>query len=110
MNLSLILLCIYPQTNVVIYRIQDEAWGPLEMTVSSACIYHGGPVWAVIPSSTYDCMRSTAVCITPSDRLTSVFYLLEARNNRRDGALRIYLAFALSIATRSSVGVSGGGG
>ena len=33
---SLILLYIYPHTNVVVYGVQAEAWGPLEMAVSSA--------------------------------------------------------------------------
>ena len=107
---SLILLCISPWINLVISGVQAEAWGILEMAVSSALGDHGGLVWAGIPSSTYDYMRAVDGCLTPYGRLTSVFHCLEARNNRRDDALRISLAVALTVAARSAAGVDVGGG
>ena len=79
------------------------------MEVSSAWGDHKGPVWAVITYSTYDCMRAAAGCLTLSASLTSVFRCLEAKNDRRDGALSIYLAVALAVAARSSIGVATGG-
>ena len=91
---------------MVISKVQAKEWYPLEMAVSSAWEYHGGPVWAGITSSTYDSMRSVAGCLTPSGRLPSVFRCLEARNDSRDGALRISLAVALVVSAISSVVVS----
>ena len=96
--------------NVSISGVQAEAWSPLDMAVFSAWGDRGGPVWAGISSSTYNCMRDAAICLTLFDRILSVFCCLEASNNRRDGALRIYLAVALAVAARSSVGVATGGG
>ena len=107
---SLILLCIYPHMKLVISGVQAEEWAPLEMVVYSAWGDHGGPVWAGITSSSYDHMRSSAGCLIPSGRLHSVFRCLEARNNIRDGALRIYLAVALAVAAKPSAGVSACGG
>ena len=110
LNPSFILLCISPQMNVVISEVQAEAGGPLEMAVSISWGDHGGLVWEGIPSSTYDCIRDADGCLTPSSMLTSVFRCLEASNNRRDGALKLFLVVALAIAARSSVGVAAGGG
>ena len=47
----LILLCISPRMNVVISRVQAEAWCSLEMAVSSAWGDHSGPVWVGMPYS-----------------------------------------------------------
>ena len=80
------------------------------MDVPSAWGDHGGLVCAGISSSTYDYMRSTAGCLTPSDSITSVFHCLEARNNRRYVLISISLAVSLAVAARSSVGVAAGGG
>ena len=96
--------------NVVIFGVQAKAWGPLEMVVSSDWGNHRGPMWDIIPSSAYDCMRATYGFLTPSGKLPSIFRCLEARNDRRGGALRISLAVALSVSARSSVGVAAGGG
>ena len=49
---SLILCCISPRMKVIIYGVQAEVCGPLEMEVSSAWGDHGGPVQAGMPSST----------------------------------------------------------
>ena len=46
--------------DMIISGVQAEAWGTLEMAVSSALGDHGGPVWAGIPSSTYDCMKAAS--------------------------------------------------
>ena len=43
---SLILRYIYPHMKAVIFGVQAEACGPLEMAVSSARRNHGGPVCA----------------------------------------------------------------
>ena len=66
-------------------------------------------MWAGILLSTYDCIRDAAGCLIPSGRIPNVFRCLEARNGRRDGALRILLEVALDVSTRSSVGVAAGG-
>ena len=52
LNPSLILRCIYFQMKAVIYGVQAEACGLLEMEVSSACRDHRGLVCVVMPSST----------------------------------------------------------
>ena len=80
------------------------------MVVSKALGDHGGPVWARMPSSTYFFMRSEAGCFTTLGRSPSVFLCLLARNGMREDALRIYLAVALALAARSSVGELMGGG
>ena len=46
----------------------------------------------------------------PPVRIPSVFCCLEARNDRRDGALRISLVVSLAVPARSSSGVAVGGG
>ena len=81
----------------------------MEMSVSSARGDHRGPMWTVIPYSTYDCMRAAAGCLNSSSRLSSVFRCLEARNDKRSGVLRISMVVALTISARSSVGVTAGG-
>ena len=47
----LILLCISPWMNMVIYRVQAEAWCPLEMAVYSTWGDHIGLVWVGMPYS-----------------------------------------------------------
>ena len=59
-----------------------------------------GSVCAGIPFSIYDCMRDADRLLTRSIRITSVFCCLEARNDRRDGPLRIFLEVALAVAPR----------
>ena len=49
---SLIFHCISPRMKEVIYRVQDEVCGPLEMAVSKAWGDHQGPVWSGMSSST----------------------------------------------------------
>ena len=105
---SLILRCSSPQTKEVISGVQDEAWAPLEMSVSNASGYHGGPVWAGMPSSKYFWRRAAVGCFTPLGRPPSVSLCLLARNDKREGALRISLAVALAIDARSSVDESTG--
>ena len=78
---SLIFLYTPPLMNVVISGLQAQVWDPLDMAVSSAWGDHRGPVWAGIPSSTYDCMRAEAGCLTRFNRLTIAFCCLEARND-----------------------------
>ena len=95
---------------VVIYRVQADAWGPLEMAVAKASVDHGSPVWAGMPSSTYIWRRAAAGCFTSVGRPLSVFLCLLARNDKREGALRISLAVALDVSARSSVGELTGGG
>ena len=41
-----------PWMNVILSRVQAEAWDPLEMAVSIAWIDHGGMVWAGMPCFT----------------------------------------------------------
>ena len=64
----LILRWNFSWMNKVISGVQAEAWGPLEMAVSKASGYHGGPVWAGMPFSTNFCRRSTPGCFAPSVR------------------------------------------
>ena len=78
MEPSLILFCIYPRMNVVISGVQAEAWGSLQMVVSSTWGDHRGPVWAVIPFSIYNYKRYVDGCLTPSGRLSSVLHFLGA--------------------------------
>ena len=89
-----------PRIIVVISGVQAEALGPLDMSISSAWGDHRGIVWEGTPYSTYDCMRDAAGCLPPSGRLPSVFCCLEARNNRSDVSLRIFLAVALAVSVR----------
>ena len=51
-KLSWILRCISPRINLTIYGVHAEAWGPLEMEVSSVRLDRGSPVWTRMPSST----------------------------------------------------------
>ena len=52
LNPSCILRCISPRISLTIYRVHCKAWGPFEISVSSAQLCHGSPVCTGMPSST----------------------------------------------------------